>query len=72
MIRRRNAAQFSLPLFHPEFLISLIFMTLTNNVIIRSVSAQVKPNLPPMFLMGGDLSKFSIPEDTPVGSVVYR
>jgi hypothetical protein len=38
-----------------------------------TVSAQTfRPNQPPSFVSGGDLSRFSIPEDTPVGSVIYR
>jgi len=31
-----------------------------------------RPNQPPMFVAGGDLSRFSVPENTPVGTVVYR
>ena len=27
-------------------------------------------NLPPRFLPGGDMDKFSLPEDTPVGTIV--
>lgn len=29
-------------------------------------------NRPPQFLPGGDMARFSIPEDTPVGKSVYK
>lgn len=45
----------------------------SNNYYANAQNANTfRPNQPPIFLAGGDLSKFSIPEDTPVGSVIYR
>ncbi|CAL8104119.1 unnamed protein product [Orchesella dallaii] len=64
--------------FHRAIFLLLIsgFSELRHSYGIGSTVAQnsntFRPNQPPMFLPGGDLSKFSIPEDTPVGSVVYR
>jgi len=38
----------------------------------QNPTGSFRPNQPPSFVSGGDLSRFSIPEDTAVGSVIYR
>ncbi len=52
----------------------LFFSVFISDIGVKLSHAQntFRPNQPPIFLPNGDLTKFSIPEDTPVGSVVYR
>lgn len=58
----------------PNMLLVLFFSVFISDFGVKLSVAQntFRPNQPPVFLPNGDLTKFSIPEDTPVGSVVYR
>lgn len=58
----------------PKVLAVLLFTVFISDVGKSVTFAQntLSPNKPPRFLPNGDLTKFSIPEDTPVGSVIYR
>ena len=51
---------------------TLLTLLVLSSVHLPNVHAQHRPNQPPIFSNGGDLARFSIPEDTPVGSVIYR
>lgn len=60
-------------LFSLVVLISVISSNRINfGVTFTHAQNTFRPNQPPTFLPGGDLSKFSIPEDTPIASVIYR
>lgn len=69
----RDAVEMSLFSIKSWFIV--LFVGLSINVVghgPRGVSGQARANMSPSFVNGGDLSKVSVPEDTPVGSVVYR
>ncbi|CAG7785066.1 unnamed protein product, partial [Allacma fusca] len=51
--------------------LALVPVLLIQLSLFPNATAQHRPNQPPIFSNGGDLARFSIPEDSQVGSVIY-
>lgn len=59
-----------LPQCLPYLLVLFLVNPLSGQSLFDSENVRLGVNRPPKFLPGGDLLDFSLPEDTPVGTMV--